>query len=55
MAEADGREVYVIGKNDTGNREVVMVEDGATHDLPAEAKFTYEDEEARFPYTLPVA
>jgi hypothetical protein len=53
MAESDGREVYVIGKNEWGNREVVVVEDGVTHDLPAEAEFTYEDQEARFPYELP--
>lgn len=55
MSTADGREVYVIGKSDTGNREVVMVEDGKTHDLPAAAKFDYEDQAARFPYELPVA
>jgi hypothetical protein len=52
MSTADGREIYVIGKQADGNREVVIVEDGATHDLPAAAKYTYTDQVARFPYEL---
>jgi hypothetical protein len=50
---SSGREVYAIGKDAWGNREVVVVEDGVTHDLPAAAEYTYEDTEAQFPYSLP--
>lgn len=52
MAEADGREIYVLGEENDGNREVVIVEDGDTHDLPAAAKFAYSDVATRFPYEL---
>ena len=50
MATATGREIYVIGKVKKGNREMPIIEDGYEHDLPAEAKFTYEDQVTRFPY-----
>jgi hypothetical protein len=52
MSTASGREIYVLGKDVYGNREAVIQEDGSTHDLPAGAKYTYADEEARFPYEL---
>jgi len=50
MATASGREIYVIGKVKHNNREMAIIEDGKVHDLPAEAKYTYADEETRFPY-----
>jgi hypothetical protein len=52
MAVADGREIYVLGEEDWGNREVIVVEDGQNHDLPADAEFTYADQATRFPYEL---
>lgn len=48
---AVGREIYVLGSKDDGNREVIMQEDGSVHDLPAAAKTTYGDERAKFPYS----
>lgn len=48
MAEADGREIYVLGEETDGNREMVIVEDGTTHDFPAAAEFTYTDSETVF-------
>lgn len=50
MAEASGREIYSIGREEQGNREVVVQEDGSEHDLPAEAKVTYASELSKFPY-----
>jgi hypothetical protein len=52
MAKADGREIYVIGKVLDGNREMIVQEDGSTHDLPAEAEYTYADQITRFPYEV---
>ena len=50
MATATGREIYVIGKIKQGNREMPIIENGKEHDLPAGAKFTYEDQITQFPY-----
>ncbi len=50
MAIATGREIYVIGKIKQGNREMPIIEDGYEHNLPAAAKFTYEDQITQFPY-----
>lgn len=50
---ADGREIYVLGKDAWGNREVVTVEDGKEHDLPAAAQYTYDNVQTRFPYEIP--
>lgn len=52
MTTADGREIYKIGYEVDGDREVTIVEDGNEHDFPAAAEFTYADQEARFPYEL---
>lgn len=46
------REIYRLGKEEDGNREVVILEEGTTHDLPAGAKFTYDSEQTRFPYEI---
>ena len=46
------REIYRLGKEESGNREVVVLEAGTTHDLPAGAKFTYASVQTRFPYSL---
>lgn len=51
---ASGREIYVLGHEVEGNREVVIVEDGELHDFPAGAKFTYASQNTQFPYELPV-
>lgn len=53
MATADGREIYVIGSEPEGNREVVIMEDGQEHDFPAGAEYTYASVQTRFPYELP--
>jgi hypothetical protein len=52
MSTATGREIYVLGKQAWGNREVVIVEDGEVHDLPAAAKYTYASGLTKFPYNL---
>lgn len=51
---ASGREIYVLGNKDAGNREVIMQEDGSVHDLPAEAQTTYASDTAKFPYSAEV-
>jgi hypothetical protein len=48
---ASGIEIYVLGKQVWGNREVVIVEDGETHDQPSTAKYTYDSDLTKFPYT----
>lgn len=52
MTTASGREIYVLGKEEFGNREVVIQEDGSVHDLPAAAKVTYASALSKFPYTV---
>jgi len=47
---ADGREIYVLGVEGDGNREVVVVEDAEVHDLPATAEYTYASDLTKFPY-----
>lgn len=53
MAVADGREIYVLGKNAWGNRELKVVEDGETHDMPADAEYAYTSDLTKFPYEIP--
>ena len=52
MSVTTEREIYRLGKEEDGNREVVVLEEGTTHDLPAGAEFTYASEQTRFPYSL---
>ena len=52
MATADGREIYVIGYEPEGNREMAVVEDGNEHDFPAGAEFTYASQKTYFPYEV---
>ena len=52
MSVTTEREIYRLGREVDGNREVVILEEGTTHDLPACAKFTYADVNTRFPYAL---
>lgn len=52
MATADAREIYVLGKEGWNNREVVVVENGESHDLPATAEYTYASDLTKFPYTI---
>ena len=47
---ATGREIYVLGQEENGNREVVIVENGEVHDLPATAEYTYASGLTKFPY-----
>lgn len=49
---ADGRTVFVLGKELHGNRQVVVVEDGEEYDLDPAAIADYTDEDAQFPYEL---
>ena len=51
---ASGREIYVLGNKDAGNREAVIQEDGSVHDLPVAAKTTYADQRTKFPYDAEV-
>jgi hypothetical protein len=53
MATASGREIYKLGKDKWGNREVVTVEDGQEHNFPAAAKYAYGTAATQFPYALP--
>lgn len=52
MSTANGREIYVVGNEVANNREVVVVENGENHDMPASAKYTYASDLTRFPYSL---
>lgn len=49
---ATGREIYVIGSEERGNREMLIVEDGVSHDMPAAAEVTYASDRAEFPYSV---
>jgi len=49
---ASGREIYVLGKEEKGNREVVIQEDASVHDLPVTAKYTYASALTKFPYAI---
>lgn len=49
---ANGREIYVIGRQAWGNRSVVIQENGTVHDQPATAKYTYASTLTRMPYEL---
>lgn len=52
MPTASTREIYVLGKEVQGNRQVVVVEAGETHDLPSTAKYPYTNALTKFPYSL---
>jgi len=53
MSVATDREIYVLGKELDGNREVVVVEVGEDNtDLPASAKFAYSVQSTQFPYNI---
>ena len=47
---ASGREIYVIGVEAEGNREMPIYEDGEVHDMPATAEYTYDSGLTQFPY-----
>jgi hypothetical protein len=49
MATTSGREIYRLGREGDGNREVVILEAGTVHDLPAGALFAYSNVQTRFP------
>ena len=49
---ASGREIYVIGGEPENNREMIVVEDGEVHDLPASAEYSYNSDLTRFPYSI---
>jgi hypothetical protein len=52
MAEAQGRTVFVLGREVDGNREVVVVEDGAEYAVDPTTEVEYSDDTAQFPYEL---
>ena len=52
MSVANGREIYVIGNDSEGNREMVVEEDGAIHDMPVAAEVTYASDRSKFPYSI---
>jgi hypothetical protein len=49
---ANGRTVFVVGKELHGNRQVVVVENGQEYDLDPAAIVSYTSDVAQFPYTL---
>lgn len=49
---ASGRTVFVLGTEVAGNREAIVVEDGAEYTLDAETIVAYSDETAKFPYSV---
>ena len=46
---ANGREVFVLGREQDGNREVIIVEDGVEYAMDADTIVTYSDNTAEFP------
>lgn len=52
MSTATEREIYRLGREEHGNREVVVIESGTVHDLPASGKFPYSNANTQFPYTI---
>jgi hypothetical protein len=52
MSVSTGREIYVLGKEEKDNREVVVLKDGEVHDLPASAKYLYSSDLTKFPYSV---
>lgn len=49
---ASAREIYVLGSEADKNREVIVVEAGEVHDLPATALYTYASDLTKFPYSI---
>lgn len=49
---ADGRTVFVLGRQVDGNREVIVVEDDQEYTLDADTIVTYSDDSAEFPYVV---
>lgn len=49
---ASGREIYVIGADVNGNREMPVYEDGEVHDMPVTAEYLYSSDLTRFPYSI---
>lgn len=49
---ATSREIYVLGVEADGNREVVVIESGEVHDLPAQALYGYDNGLTKFPYSI---
>lgn len=53
MATAVGRTVFVLGKEIHGNRQVLIVEDGAEYSIDHNSTVTaYTGQTARFPYEI---
>lgn len=52
MSTATYRQVFVLGKEVQGNRELKVVNVGDETDLPAAAEFYYTDVSTRFPYEV---
>lgn len=52
MSTADGRTVFVLGREVDGNREVLVVEDTVEYTLDAATIVDYSDDNAAFPYTV---
>lgn len=52
MAEAEGRTVFVLGREVDGNRQVVVVEDGEEYNFDIDTITDYTDQTSRFPYEI---
>lgn len=53
MSTAEYDRVFLIGKAEDGNRELLHVPAGEDTDLPAAAEFYYSGAIVRFPYQAP--
>lgn len=51
MSETNARTVFVLGKEEDGNKTMVVVESGKEYSMDADTIVTYSDAEATFPYT----
>ena len=49
---ASAREFFVLGKENSGNRELVVVESGDTYSMDYSTVVAYTDQTAQFPYEI---
>lgn len=52
MSTTSGKTVFVLGRNQDGNREALIVDSGKEYTLDAATIVTYSDDTAQFPYTV---
>lgn len=52
MSTSIGRTVFVLGRELHGNRNAIVVENGAEYDVNFSSVELYTDQTARFPYDI---